>query len=65
MLKMWWYFSSKNNQEKGGVEGMRKIIIGKEYLPKKLTRDMIDPQLMAALDRIAEADRKANEEKSQ
>jgi len=42
---------------------MRKIIIGKELLPKKLTRDMIDPQLMAALDRIAEADRKANEEK--
>lgn len=40
---------------------MRKIIIGKEFLPKKLTRDMIDPQLMAALDRIAEANLKANE----
>jgi len=36
---------------------MKKIIIGPEFLPKKLTRDMIDPQLMEALDRIAEADR--------
>jgi len=42
---------------------MRKIIIGPEFLPKKLTRDMIPPDLMEALDRIAEADRKANEEK--
>jgi len=42
---------------------MRKIIIGPEFLPKKLTRDMIDPQLMEALDRIAEADRKAEDTK--
>jgi len=44
---------------------MRKIIIGKEFLPKKLTRDIIDPKLMAALDRIAEADRKAEESKDE
>lgn len=37
---------------------MRKIILGPEFLPKKLTRDMIPPDLMEALDRIAEADHK-------
>lgn len=44
---------------------MRKIVIGKDFLPKKLTRDMIDPQLMEALDRIAEADHKTEESKDE
>jgi len=36
-----------------------KIILDHRFIPKNLTRNMIDPKLMQALDDIAKADQKA------